>query len=160
MAFRPNKHFLQLLIMLFALSGCSLSGNRYSCPLEKGVRCLSTSEAYSQSHNGQVPKAVDGKQAANTVKTNHDTAKRNSSENEPYHVVKVRDFAKPLRTPSQVMRIWIAPWQDKQDDLSISGYLYTEIESRKWIYGLPNEGKEAFFTPLKKSPNNPSNKGK
>lgn len=40
----------------------------------------------------------------------------------------------PVRTPSQVMRIWIAPYVDMAGDLQAPGYLYTEIEPRRWIY--------------------------
>lgn len=41
----------------------------------------------------------------------------------------------PLREPSQVMRIWIAPWTDQADNLNWSGYVYTEITTRKWAFG-------------------------
>jgi conjugal transfer pilus assembly protein TraV len=128
-----------------------MARNQYSCPLENGVRCLSTREVYAKSHNGQVPKAVEDKRVEKVAKAPREVLKEDS----PYQVVKVRDFARPLRTQSQVMRIWIAPWQDKQDDLMISGYIYTEIEPRKWIYGLPSEGGRSLFTPLKKSLSNP-----
>ncbi len=37
-----------------------------------------------------------------------------------------------LRMPAQVMRIWIAPWEDSRGDLHAPGYLYTEIEPRRW----------------------------
>lgn len=47
----------------------------------------------------------------------------------------------PVRTPATVMRIWIAPWIDKNDDLHLPSHLYTEVEPRKWsIGGLPNVG--------------------
>lgn len=47
----------------------------------------------------------------------------------------------PIRTPATVMRIWIAPWIDKNDDLHVPSYLYTEVEARKWTIGsLPNLG--------------------
>jgi hypothetical protein len=37
-----------------------------------------------------------------------------------------------LRVPARVMRIWIAPWEDSRGDLHAPGYLYTEIEPRRW----------------------------
>ncbi len=40
--------------------------------------------------------------------------------------------AVPLRSPARVMRIWIAPWEDSRGDLHAPGYLYTEIEPRRW----------------------------
>lgn len=41
----------------------------------------------------------------------------------------------PLREPSQVMRIWLAPWTDQNDSLNWSGYVYTEVTSRRWAFG-------------------------
>ena len=58
----------------------------------------------------------------------------------------------PVRTPSQVMRIWIAPYVDTAGDLVAPGYVYTEIEPRRWIY--PNDdqwgmgGNSRTYTPL------------
>lgn len=39
----------------------------------------------------------------------------------------------PIRTPSQVMRIWVAPYVDTKGDLQSPGFIYTEIEPRRWI---------------------------
>ncbi len=41
----------------------------------------------------------------------------------------------PIRTPAKVMKIWIAPWNDKNGDLHVPAYVYTEIEGRKWQVG-------------------------
>jgi hypothetical protein len=48
-----------------------------------------------------------------------------------------------LRVPARVMRIWIAPWEDGRGDLHAPGYLYTEIESRRWTLGAPAEAERA-----------------
>ena len=51
----------------------------------------------------------------------------------------------PLRVPAQVMRVWIAPWEDSRGDLHAPGYLYTEIEPRRWTLGAPAEPDRAFL---------------
>jgi len=33
------------------------------------------------------------------------------------------------------MRIWVAPWEDSDGDLNVSGYLFTELEPRRWMVG-------------------------
>jgi len=43
------------------------------------------------------------------------------------------------RLSARVMRIWIAPWEDSRGDLHAPGYLYTEIEPRRWTIGGPAE---------------------
>jgi conjugal transfer pilus assembly protein TraV len=41
----------------------------------------------------------------------------------------------PLRLPAQIMRVWIAPWEDSTGNLHAPGYVYTEIEPRRWSIG-------------------------
>jgi hypothetical protein len=54
-----------------------------------------------------------------------------------------------LRIPARVMRIWIAPWEDSRGDLHAPGYVYTEIESRRWTLGAPAElERTALIRPL------------
>ncbi len=54
-----------------------------------------------------------------------------------------------LRMPAQVMRIWIAPWEDSRGDLHAPGYVYTEIEPRRWTLGAPAESvKTTLIRPL------------
>ena len=45
------------------------------------------------------------------------------------------DDPTPIRTPSRVMRVWIAPWEDAEGDLMVSNYVYTELEPRRWMIG-------------------------
>lgn len=56
----------------------------------------------------------------------------------------------PIRTPAQVMRIWVAPYVDTNGDLVAPGFVYTEIEPRRWIY--PDSSvwgnSDRSFTPL------------
>jgi len=58
--------------------------------------------------------------------------------------------ARPLREPSQVMRIWIAPWIDQSDNLNWPGYVYTEVTKRRWSYGeqeVRHQGMPPQFLP-------------
>ena len=57
--------------------------------------------------------------------------------------------AVPLRSPARVMRIWIAPWEDSRGDLHAPGYLYTEIDPRRWTLGAQAErNRETLVRPL------------
>jgi len=57
--------------------------------------------------------------------------------------------AVPLRSPARVMRIWIAPWEDSRGDLHAPGYLYTEIDPRRWTLGGPvDRDRETRIRPL------------
>ncbi len=54
----------------------------------------------------------------------------------------------PIRTPSQVMRIWIAPWEDADGDLMVSNYVYTELEPRRWMVGKAAPTSSTSLIPL------------
>ena len=54
----------------------------------------------------------------------------------------------PIRTPAQIMRIWVAPYVDTNGDLIAPGIVYTEIEPRRWIYPDDASGNGRTFSPL------------
>ncbi|MBK1717301.1 TraV family lipoprotein [Thiocystis violacea] len=59
----------------------------------------------------------------------------------------------PLRMPAQVMRIWFAPWEDRQSDLHASGYVFTEITPKTWTLAAgPDRFSQAWLKPLQMEP--------
>jgi conjugal transfer pilus assembly protein TraV len=132
-----------LLIPLVGLAGCSA---KYGC---KGMPddpvCMSAVEAYKATdHAPSKPKSADnGAAPANATPTV--SAKGSTSETVP--TPKIEDPT-PIRTPSQIMRIWIAPWEDDDGDLNVSGYVYTELEPRRWMIGKPATPLNASILPL------------
>lgn len=54
----------------------------------------------------------------------------------------------PIRTPSQVMRIWVAPFVDEAGDFHAPGFVYTEIEPRRWVLAKEHETASNVFEPL------------
>jgi conjugal transfer pilus assembly protein TraV len=55
----------------------------------------------------------------------------------------------PLRVPAQVMRLWLAPWEDENADLHASGYVFTEITPRTWsLASGPDRFSDALLKPL------------
>lgn len=54
----------------------------------------------------------------------------------------------PIRTPAKVMRVWIAPWEDKNENLKVSSYVFTEIEKRKWMYDMRGVARGESIKPL------------
>ena len=65
----------------------------------------------------------------------------------------------PIRTPAQIMRIWVAPYVDTNGDLVAPGFVYTEIEPRRWIYpGDEQGGNSKMFAPLQATSSYPAYK--
>lgn len=52
-----------------------------------------------------------------------------------------------LRKDVRVLRIWVAPWVDKSDDLHLSTLIYTDIEKRKWEIGTQYQKSNVGATP-------------
>jgi len=68
---------------------------------------------------------------------------------------RIPDKPIPIRTPAQVMRIWVATWEDKNSGaLMAPGYVYTEVEPRKWVIGKTESAAQQqgrTFKPLDRS---------
>ena len=146
------------------LQGCSSLGigeDEFSCPGKPGgAQCKSSWELYEMTNNGAVPapmKAGDaeneGAEAAAQGGVNEDYVNTSDADFivDNYVAPRLPDRPVPVRTPSQVMRIWIAPYDDTDGDFIVSGYAYTEIEPRRWTLGVidTRSATGRVFEPLK-----------
>lgn len=76
-----------------------------------------------------------------------------AAQSEEYASPRLPDKPLPIRTPAQVMRLWVAPYVDAAGDLNAPGYVYTEIEARRWVIpGAENNVTNRTFTPLVAAP--------
>ncbi len=133
------------------LVGCAMGSSKYSCKGRPGSPlCRSAAEVYEMTHEKDrlVTLEIEGQKKAS--KSNR------ASLPQPQPTIPVED-PMPIRTPAKVMRIWIAPWEDEDGDLIASGYVYTEIEPRRWQIGTQQAAHESrVIEPLNpKSPVKP-----
>lgn len=113
---------------------------------------MSARDVYAATNDGNVPRAMHPKDkkaepegsAAHSDK--HGTSGDTVIDN--YVAPRLPDRPVPIRTPAQVMRIWVAPWEDTNGDLIVSGYIYTEIEPRRWVIGEGVPHSEPVLRPL------------
>ncbi|WP_370853554.1 type IV conjugative transfer system lipoprotein TraV [Parasutterella sp.] len=164
----------------FVLSGCSylnVGEENFSCSGMPGdPKCMSTSQMYQYSVNGGENGYV---LSGSGDKTNvvFGSAGKEKEVYAPYTTMQktpsgvetdgqvivgddiiVQNFVTPklpyapvpVRTPSMVMRIWIASYTDLNGDLNSPGYVYTEIEPRKWIMNPAQAKNSSNFQPLVK----------
>lgn len=164
---------------LFA-TGCSSIANvgasDFNCASTDGVKCKSTREVYEMTNNGNVPTAERGVQKKRYARLNEQTAQQEQDQKQEqekedrqalkdqadpvaknYVAPRLPDRPVPIRTPAEVMRIWIAPWEDKNGDLNTNGYVYTEIEPRRWVIGKPNSVGTQVLRPLQTIQNQSQN---
>jgi conjugal transfer pilus assembly protein TraV len=141
------------------ISGCAafnIGESEYSCSgIPEGVQCMSTKDVYNLTNNGNVPVSLDGGsvESANQVAQGQrgGMPRAGASPNDVvsnYVSPRLPDRPVPVRTPAEVMRIWIAPWEDDAGDLIVTGHLYTEIEPRRWVIGEPTSNTQPSLRPL------------
>lgn len=162
------------IVMLSVLSGCASFGNPdYGCKgLPEGTKCMATRDIYEATGGGQSIKATkSGKQQKHPRDPEEDQNKNNDQLEvstqqaitdpviDSFVTPNLPDRPVPVRTPAKVMRIWVASWEDVSSGALISpGYIYTEIEPRRWVIGKPESAARAqrkVFKPLEASSKQP-----
>jgi len=140
-------HLSAIFLLATIAVGCA---PKYGCKgLPEDPACLSAVEAYQ---------ATD--KANTTVRSKEPKSVADKESNRPSHAAnppadffnpvpapKIEDPT-PIRTPSKVMRIWVAPWEDSDGDLNVSGYLFTELEPRRWMVGKAAPSAATSLKPL------------
>lgn len=150
---KSNNRFVALALAIpVLLTGCASTFNpggesSFSCPgMPQGIVCKTPTAVYKSTNQmpaetendlplGQHLGDKSGPPAGMTyVLPKSLDAKSTSGSTTGSGIVKTGK-AKPVREAAQVMRIWIAEWTDKNDDLHYPGYLFTEIQPRRWSVG-------------------------
>lgn len=165
-----NIGTLALLLGTTIISGCSSLGSsgtsEYGCTgLPQGVQCMSAREVYNLTEEaGPVradPKSLseDGGAAdrhakdtllkrmaeSNGVGINQDVR---VSQGHQLSTSPISSEPTPIRSRSQIMRIWVSPWESTDGDLNVSGMIFTEIEPRRWNIGVQEDIDAPSITPL------------
>lgn len=114
--------------------------------------CDNCSRSEGRNFNFGYEEELEQEQAKKSGQPTSSGATRRSSKRDEvidnYVAPRLPDQPVPIRTPAVVMRIWVAPYIDDKDDLMAPGYVYTEIEPRRWIYGEQNYQMAGAFSPL------------
>lgn len=150
-----NKGALLALAVVSSLtSGCANMGigeAEYNCSgIPDGVRCMSTQNAYELTNDDDYRERVheeamrtkaiiegdyDPEDYAESAMPSPDVAAKRYDTPIPGVVPFPVKKVLPLRTPAKVMRIAMRAWESKDGALHVPGYVYTEIEARRWMIG-------------------------
>jgi conjugal transfer pilus assembly protein TraV len=122
--------------MCAVLGACAMGKSKFQCPVPNGVSCKSVKEMYvvtDAAGEQGLEDARNALQGREREKHKHrgDSPEISTSEG---HTVSILDPGDPLplRVPPRVLRVLITPWEDANGDLHAGGYVFTEIESRRW----------------------------
>lgn len=149
-------------LSLTVLTGCtsltSIGESEYSCPgTPSGVHCMSTRDVYNETNDGHVPRPMHpGQEQEQAVGGSYGSDLSNAQIARQQEQTFINNYVAPylpdkpvpIRTPAEVMRIWIAPWEDQSGDLIATGYVFTEIEARRWVVGEEPSPSSPTLRPL------------
>lgn len=145
----------------FVVTGCSnmlsIGSTEYACKgMPEGVSCMSAKDVYSATENENYKTMLQAEQQA--AKDGSD--KSDKVDGEPTTRVLYAEGTDnapipmrarnplPIRTQAVVMRIAVDPWEDENGDLYVPGFIYTEIEPRRWEIGARQTSAGTTLKPL------------
>lgn len=122
---------VMLILILINLSGfltsCAAMNSNFDCPNKAGVMCKSVDQINSMVDTGQIQGRTQ--QVAQSCQ-------QLNSEFQPYTTSTRCCPNVPLRCGETVQRIWIAPYEDTENNYHQDNLIYTVIKDGHWI-GLP-----------------------
>ena len=139
---------LAISLLLAACAG-PMGQPEFSCPgRPDSPTCLSVLEVYEASDGD--PDTATTDRGSLTLEAPDVDLTALPKAGTPAPAVVEADLLGPgaLRTPSRVMRIWFAPWEDAEGDLNLGDYVFTEMEARRWTLGGPAWTAPAVIAPL------------
>lgn len=150
------------------LSGCAVGKSEYACSgLAEGVNCTSARDVYTmtddpnfqtvlQRENAEKARKKAGESGDTSGAGGSETVVLRETPGEQYITPRPARNPLPIRTPATVMRIGFAPWEDEKGDLNVPGYIYTEIEPRRWEVGAERPPETPTLRPLQVQSVSPS----
>jgi len=135
------KNIFLAVAIPYIVSGCSalnVGESEYACSdVDEGLPCASVQDVYQLTNNDDYKEKI--KDYSVNGKASLDVPKKDNMSKDvsfiPKVVPKPAYMTVPVRTPAEIMRIYIAPWESKAGDLNVPGFIYTEIEPRRWQLG-------------------------
>jgi len=133
----------------------SIGSTEYACKgMPEGVSCMSAKDVYSATENenykttlqAEQQAAKEGSDKGNKTEPSTRVLYAEGADNAPIPM-RARNPL-PIRTQAVVMRIAVDPWEDENGDLYVPGFIYTEIEPRRWEIGARKPDARASLRPL------------
>jgi len=152
------KKFIMAIAIAALTSGCTsimgLGSDEYACKgMPNGVTCMSAKDVYSATEGDDYKTQLKKEQEGGTAKSDKPSSGSatrvliaDGSDNAPVPM-RARNPL-PIRSQAVVMRIAIDPWEDEKGDLYVPGFIYTEVEARRWEIGQRTPAPANTLRPL------------
>ncbi len=121
--------------LLFAVSGCAWlngigAGTTFACKAPDGVTCNSITGVAANADAGNLP-ALQIKHQ--TTPTTVATVADKKPDNRLLLPNTAIATGTPVRVAPHTLRVWIAPYVDRDGDLSDQAYVYMNVDSGRWL---------------------------
>ena len=130
------------------LGGCAtgLTGiggsDKLACKAPDGVTCSSLSGVYANALAGNLPGLMQKHEKTSSSFLGISVPESKTSENSLYKsktsagssaiAGETPSSGMPIFTKPEIMRIWVAPWEDAEGDLHDQSYLYVVASEGRW----------------------------
>lgn len=151
------SHSLAVIAASLALGGCASTFNtagssEFSCPgMPNGVVCAAPFTAYEMTNGSSAALDQQFADPEQQRKAGGVPAARLDAGGGVLGAGVATALAgrlpQPIMEQAQVMRIWVAPWVDANNDVHWPSYIYTEIQPKRWRFGLPATRQSAGVIP-------------
>lgn len=111
------------------LTGCGTmagvgAGSSFGCQAPDGVTCSSLSGVYANAVANNLPGAQKSAHSSTEVLPSKSAVTAISG--------RALSSGSPLRSTAKVLRIWLAPWEDSENDLHDQSYIYVIADQGRW----------------------------
>lgn len=151
--------FASFAFAVLAVGCASFGEDEFACGGPKGSVCMSARDVYQQSSAGEAPVFTTEESRSDRdsgpVPQTTVTPTQQQTITDPvvdtFVTPRLPDQPVPIRTPATIMRIKVFAYEEaKSGALYAPGYIFTEIEPRRWTIGNPQSAAALgrLLTPL------------
>lgn len=142
---------------LLGLTGCtswlSIGESEFSCSglPDAGQRCMSAAQVYEATdtrHGARITLGSSSEGATEVAERRPVGGENPAPSDWPMPVPSLGDERVPIRTPAQVLRVYVTPWQSAEGHLFMPGHVYTEVRARQWQIGVTGPVSNGLAQPL------------
>lgn len=160
--------------LVATLSGCAGldASSSFACKAPEGVNCQSLSGTYANSVAGSLPSqqvhkaggstSGDGLSGTGQRDRRYVWADQGGGDQpgiQRYYggddgsrlsprAMAAPSSGTPIRKPPQVLRVWVAPWEDESGDLHDQSYFYTMVSPGRWAIEASRQSISERFKPV------------
>lgn len=120
-----------IILVAASLTSCASMNSSFDCPMKPGISCESLDKVNARVDRGEighdeVPCQSCEKKSGCTNCSIEPTIYKNTG-------LKIHKEGEPLRYSESVMRVWIAPFEDKSGNYHKESEVFTIVKPGHWI---------------------------